>query len=65
MITKNKVPRPSESFAQIALKTCITVNVLKFRIFLFLFSNKLLVFRVGIHKRLVRIVNREDPKEAI
>ena len=29
--------------------------------FLFLFSNKMLVIRVGIHKMLVRIANREDP----
>ena len=29
--------------------------------FLLLFSNKLLVFRAGIHKLLVRIANREDP----
>ena len=29
--------------------------------FLFLFSNKILVFRAGVHKILVRIANREDP----
>ena len=29
--------------------------------FLFLFSNKMLVIRAGIHKMLVRIANREDP----
>ena len=29
--------------------------------FLFLFSNKMLVFRAGFHKMLVRIANREDP----
>ena len=29
--------------------------------FLFLFSNKMLVFRAGIHKMPVRIANREDP----
>ena len=29
--------------------------------FLFLFSNKILVFRAGTHKMLVRIANREDP----
>ena len=28
--------------------------------FLFLISNKMLVFRAGIHKFLVRIANRED-----
>ena len=28
--------------------------------FLFLFSNKMLVFRAGIHKMLVRIANRKD-----
>ena len=28
--------------------------------FLFLFSNKMLVFKAGIHKILVRIANRED-----
>ena len=31
--------------------------------FLFLFSNKLLVFRAGIHKMCVRIANREDPDQ--
>ena len=29
--------------------------------FLFLFLNKMLAFRTGIRKMLVRIVNREDP----
>ena len=29
--------------------------------FLFLFSNKLLVFRAGIHEMLIRIAIREDP----
>ena len=28
--------------------------------FLILFSNKMLIFRAGIHKILVRIANRED-----
>ena len=31
--------------------------------FLFLFSNKMLVFRAGIRKMLVRIANREDPDQ--
>ena len=31
--------------------------------FLFLFSNKMLVFRAGNHKRLVRIANRADPDQ--
>ena len=31
--------------------------------FLFLFSNKMLVFRPGIHKILVRVANREDPDQ--
>ena len=31
--------------------------------FLFLFSNKILVFRAGTHKMLVRIANREDPDQ--
>ena len=31
--------------------------------FLFLFSNKLLVFRAGIHKILVIIASREDPDQ--
>ena len=38
----------------------IIVNVLKFRTLIFLFSNKMLVFRAGMHKILVRIANRED-----
>ena len=37
------------------------VNVLKLRILLLLFSTKILVFRAGINKMLVRIANREDP----
>ena len=32
-------------------------------IFLFLFSNKMLVFRAGIHKMHVRVANREDPDQ--
>ena len=31
--------------------------------FLILFSNKMLVFRAGIHKFLVRVANREDPDQ--
>ena len=31
--------------------------------FLFLFSNEMLVSRIGIHKMLVRIANREDPDQ--
>ena len=31
--------------------------------FLFLFTNKILVIRAGIHKMLVRIANREDPDQ--
>ena len=31
--------------------------------FLFLFSNKMLAIRAGIHKMLVRIANREDPDQ--
>ena len=31
--------------------------------FLFLFSNKMLVFRAGIYKFLVRVANREDPNQ--
>ena len=29
----------------------------------FLYSNKILVFRAGIHKMLIRIANREDPDQ--
>ena len=32
-------------------------------IFLFLFSNKMLLFRAGIHKMLVRRGNRGDPDQ--
>ena len=35
-------------------------NVLKFRTFFFLFSNKMFPTRAGIHKMLVRIGSRED-----
>ena len=31
--------------------------------FLILFASKLLVIRAGIHKRLVRITNRQDPDQ--
>ena len=31
--------------------------------FLILFSNKILVFRAGIHQMLGRIANREDPDQ--
>ena len=31
--------------------------------FLFLFSNKMMVIRAGLHKLLVRIENREDPDQ--
>ena len=38
-----------------------TVNVLKFqKLFLFPISNKMLVFRAGIQKNVVRKANRED-----
>ena len=30
---------------------------------LFLFSNKMQLFRAGVHKILVRIVNKEDPDQ--
>ena len=30
---------------------------------LILFSNKMLIFRAGIHKLLVKIANREDPDQ--
>ena len=32
---------------------------------MFLFSNKMLVIRTGVHKILVRIVNREDPDQTV
>ena len=31
--------------------------------FLFLYSNKIILIRAGIHKLLVRIENREDPDQ--
>ena len=41
-----------------------TVNVLKFpTLFFSLFSNKILVIMVVIHKMLIRIANREDPEQ--
>ena len=33
------------------------------RFYLFLLSNKMLVFRAGSHKILIRIANREDPDQ--
>ena len=39
-----------------------TVNIQKIRtLFLFLFSNKILGIRAGLHKLFVRLANREDP----
>ena len=32
--------------------------------YLIQFSNKMLVIKVGVHKLLVRIANREDPDQA-
>ena len=50
--------------SQLIKKYESTVNVLKFQnTFLFLFSNKILVIRAGIHKMLVRIANRENPDQ--
>ena len=34
-----------------------------FNLFLFLFSNKIVVNRTGIHQMFVRIPNREDPDQ--
>ena len=39
---------------------CTMVIVQTIRTLFFLFSSKLLVFRAGIHKMLVKIANRED-----
>ena len=35
----------------------------KFKAFLSLFSNKMLVFRAEIHNFVVKIANREDPDQ--
>ena len=49
---------------KIRTKTFLTtVNVLKLRTLLFLLSNKMLIFRAGIHKMLVRQANSEDPDQ--
>ena len=40
--------------------TMCTVNFLKFRTFLFLFSDYMWVIKAGIHRVLVRIAKRED-----
>ena len=45
------------------MKKKITVNILKFRTLLFLFSNKILVSRAGTDKMLVRVASREDPDQ--
>ena len=42
----------------------VNVNVLKIsNTFLFLLSNKLLVFRAGIYKMIFRIANWDDPDQ--
>ena len=71
-LTKNeersfKKPRPITMvcmFKQFLnqITTCINGKCSKIsNTFLFLFSNKALVFRAGIHKMLVRMANWEDP----
>ena len=58
---------PNHSRQKILLQTSLDITTGKCSIFsnsfLFLFSNKMLVFRAGIHKMLVRIANREDPDQ--
>ena len=49
-----------QSLQEVYHKVSHTVNVLKFQTH---FSNKMLVFRAGVHKMLVRISNREDPDQ--
>ena len=44
-------------------KTFTVVNFKKFQAPLFLFSNKMLVIRTGIHNNLLRIANRGDPDQ--
>ena len=34
-----------------------------YKTFHFLFSNKILVFRAGIHKMLIKVSNKEDPDQ--
>ena len=42
----------------------IMVNVLKFqKLFSFCSQNKMLVFRAGFHKMLIRQANRKDPDQ--
>ena len=50
------------SFVCSSITKKLTVNVLKFRT-LFLYLNKMLFFTAGVHKMLVRIINREDPDQ--
>ena len=40
-----------------------TVNVLYFRTFSILFSNKILVYRAGIGKTVVQLANRDHPDQ--
>ena len=40
-----------------------TLNGLKFQTHFFLFPNKMLVFRAGFHKMLVRLANMENPDQ--
>ena len=41
-----------------------SLNVLDYLTFVYLFSNTLLVFRAGVHKKMrVIITNREDPDQ--
>ena len=67
LLTCIKLPSVLEIFVlsifKWPLKTGLTICSKISNTFLFLFSNKRLVFRPGIHKRFVRIANREDPDQ--
>ena len=47
------------------LESCIDIRKCSkiSKTFLFLFSNKMLFFMAGIHNKLVRIANRENPDQ--
>ena len=48
-----------QDLLSVNMKKCSKIS----NTFLFLFSDKTLVIRAGIHKMLVRIANREDPDQ--
>ena len=57
--TKQSMAPRGQDTGHVIYSKCSKISIT----FQYLFSNKLLVFRTGIHKMLVRIANMEDPDQ--